>query len=135
LSKRRKEKKFDRILLDAIDQALSTLGENTKKAVYLHLEKKFAITKKDIPQRVGDFSDALEQIFGGAASKLEILIMVCLNRKVNAEYKWDGPKWLVPDLTFVKYIKLLEIWCEENQEICDLKVIINAEERQKQYAK
>jgi hypothetical protein len=132
LTKQGKEKKFNKILLEAIDQALSALGENTKKSVYLHLENNFAIPKKDIPNRVGDFTDALEQIFGLASTKLEILIMVCLNRRVRCEYKWVGPKWLVPDLTFEKYAKLLEIWCKENDEICDFEVIVNAEERQEQ---
>jgi hypothetical protein len=132
LSKQRKERKFSKILLDSIDQALSALGENAKKSVYFHLENKFAIPKKNIPNRVGDFADALEQIFGVASTKLEILIMICLNRRIHCEYKWVGPKWLIPDLTFEKYVKLLEVWCEENDEICDLKVIVNAEERQEQ---
>jgi hypothetical protein len=132
LSKRRKERKFDKILQDSIDQSLSALGENTKNTVYLYLETKFAIPKKDIPNRVADFSDALEQIFGVASANLEILIMVCLNKKVKCEYEWVGPKWLVPDLTFKKYVKLLEIWCEENEKGCDLKVIVNAEERPEQ---
>jgi hypothetical protein len=132
LSKQRKERKFNKILQDSIDQSLSALGENTKNTVYLYLETKFAIPKKDIPDRIADFSDALEQIFGAGSSNLEILIMVCLNKKVKCEYEWVGPKWLVPDLTFKKYVKLLEIWCEENEKGCDLKVIVNAEERQEQ---
>jgi hypothetical protein len=132
LSKQRKERKFDKILQDSIDQSLSALGENTKNTVYLYLETKFAIPKKDIPDRIADFSDALEQIFGVASANLEILIMVCLNKKVKCEYEWVGPKWLVPDLTFKKYVKLLEIWCEENEKGCDVKVIVNAEERPEQ---
>jgi len=109
LSKRKRERKFSIILLKAIDEAFLTLGENARTAVYCHLESKFAISRQDIPDRIGDFSDTLEQIFGLAAPQLEILIMKFLNRRVKCEYEWVGPKWLVPDLTFKKYVALTEL--------------------------
>ena len=113
IGKRKREKKFNAILLDSIDEAFLTLGENSKSAIYFHLESKLAISRQDIPERICDFSDALEQVFGLAAHQLEILIMKCLNEKINCTYEWVGPKWLVPDLTFTKYVKLLELWCED----------------------
>ena len=132
LSKRKRGNKFSNILLESIDQAFTLLGEKAKTSIYIQLETKFSIPRKDIPRKVGDFSDALEQIFGLAAPQLEILIMKYLNQKVNCAYDWIGPKWLVPDLTLTKYIKLLELWCEENDKIWELEVMINAEERQEQ---
>ena len=63
-------KKFENVLLETIDQAFSTLGENVKKSIYFHLNQKFMITKQDIPYRIDDFSDALEQIFGTGARML-----------------------------------------------------------------
>jgi hypothetical protein len=132
LSKRKRGNKFSNILLESIDQAFTVLGEKAKTSIYIQLETKFAIPRNDIPKRVGDFSDALEQIFGLAAPQLEILIMKYLNQKVNCAYDWVGPKWLVPDLTLTKYIKLLEMWCEKNEKTWELEVMINAEERQEQ---
>ncbi|MGE5556637.1 MAG: hypothetical protein ACM3UY_10350 [Methanocella sp.] len=32
--------------------------------------------------------------------------MKYLYDKVQCNYEWTGPKWLVPDLTFEKYVKL-----------------------------
>ncbi len=132
MSKQKSGNNFSNVLLESIDQAFSLLGEKAKTSIYIHLEIKFAIPRKDIPKRVGDFSDALEQIFGLAAPQLEILIMKYLNQKVNCAYDWVGPNWLVPDLTLTKYIKLLEWWCEENEKSWELEVKINTEERQEQ---
>lgn len=135
MDKRKHRKKFNSILLEAIDDALLKLGENAKKSVYFHLETKFAIPRKDIPNRVADFSDALEQIFGFAARHLEILIMRCLNEKVKCIYAWEGPKWLIPDLTFTKYVKLLELWYEDTEKIWEVEVILDAGEQQIQQAR
>jgi len=83
LRKGKLEKKFSEILLESIDEALLKLGENTKSTIYFHLKTKFAISRHDIPDRVGDFSDALEQIFGVGAPQIEVLIMKCLNERVK----------------------------------------------------
>jgi hypothetical protein len=132
MGKRNQENKFNAILIESIDEAFLTLGKNAKDSLYFHLETKFAISKKDIPDRIGDFSEALEQIFGLAAQTLEILIMKLLNEKIKCTYEWVGPKWLVPDLTFTKYVKLLELWFEDSARNSDLEVTMNDGERQEQ---
>ena len=93
--------------------------------MYFYLEAKFAISKQDIPKKIDDFSYALEQIFGMAARQIEILIMKCLNQRVNCNYKWVGPKWLVPDLTFTKYVILLKLCCEETGKNSKTEIIFN----------
>lgn len=106
-------KQFNEILLESIDEAFLTLGENAKSSLYVHLQAKFSIDKQDIPERVDDFSDALDKIFGLAARHIEILIMRHLNQKVECTYDWVGPKWLVPDLTFPKYVEMVKHCVEE----------------------
>ena len=44
----------------------------------------------------------------------------------------EWPKWLVPELTFTKYIELIKLSFEDNGKISDVKVIIDAGERQEQ---
>ena len=132
MSKRKREKEFSQILLESIDKAFLTLGEKAKSITYIHLESEFAISRRDIPDRVDDFSDALEQIFGLAARQLEILIMKCINEKVYCRYKWVGPKWLIPDLTFTKYVKLMELWCEDTEKIGKVEVMLDIGEQQEQ---
>ena len=135
MSKRKRERKFSRILLEAIDEAFLTLGENARTAIYCHLESKFAISRQDIPDRIGDFSDALEQIFGLAAPQLEILIMKFLNRRVKCEYEWVGPKWLVPDLTFKKYVVLTELTFKDTSKIENVEILVDDGEKPRQEIK
>jgi hypothetical protein len=126
------EKRFAAILLDAIDEAFTVLGPNVKLSIYFHLETKFAITKQDIPDRIEDFTLALEKIFGNASRPIEILIMKHLNQKVQCKYKWQGPKWLVPDLTFEKYVKLIRLCLEDKGKTVDVEVLLNAAEKPQQ---
>ncbi len=112
-NKRSKQKPdFNEILLAAIDEALSSLGENATAAIYFHLEKTFNIKRLEIPQKISDFSDTLERIFGLGARTLEILCMEKLYSKVNVMYKWpehEWPlcKWLVPEMTFQEHVRLM----------------------------
>ena len=123
---------FTSILLEAIDEALSTLGENVKTSIYFHLEAKFSIRKQEIPTKINDFSSALERIFGNASKKLEILIMKCLNEKVHCNYKWVGPRWLVADLTFEKYIELVRHSFEDSSDIDSVEEVLIEKERTRQ---
>ena len=125
LAKTNNNTNFDSVLLDTIDLAFSALGQNVKVSIYFHLEAKFGLTKKNIPDRIGDFSNALDQIFGKAARSLEILIMKHLNEKIKCNYSWVGPKWLVPDLTFEKYINLVRLSVEGSGKMEDLEVLLN----------
>jgi hypothetical protein len=128
LGKRNLEKKFSDILLESIDEALLTMGEKAKSSIYFYLETKFAIPKKEIPNRISDFSDALEQIFGLGARQIEILIMKCLNERVNCTYEWVGPKWLVPDLTFKKYVALTELTYNDQEKTENMEIIVDGGE-------
>jgi hypothetical protein len=133
LNRNEGRKKFETVLLEAVDDAFSTLGENVKVSIYFHLEHKFIIPKRDIPYRIDDFSDALERIFGMATKHLEILIMKKLHEKITGSYEWNGPSWLVPDLTFRQYIELMNLSYEDKGKTVKLEVWVNAEEKQKQH--
>ena len=134
LTEIRKELEFNKILLEAIDEALLSLGELAKASLYLHLQNDFALPKHQIPLRIVDFVDALERIFGQAALQLQILIMKCLNEKVQGSYQWSGPRWLVPDLTFSKYIKLMRLYWIDADYTGDVEVLLDAGERKEQEA-
>jgi hypothetical protein len=87
-------------LLQAVDEALSLLGESVKQSIYFHLENKFKITKNDIPNRPEDFADGLEKIFGLGAHFIEILIMKNLFEKVGQPLEWNENK----ELSFAEYV-------------------------------
>jgi hypothetical protein len=132
LNTKNESRKFEEILQESIDEAFFSLGEAVKKSLYYHLEKSFLIPRQDIPLRIGDFSCALERIFGSGAKQLELLIMEKLYLKTRCSYKWQGPKWIVPDLTFKQYVELIRVSCTNEEKIGSLEVIVDAGERQEQ---
>lgn len=94
------ERDFDKILLEAVDEGLSSLGQSAKQAIYFHLEEEFNIDKQEIPSKVNDFASAIEKIFGLGANVIEILIMRRLHEKVGLHIKLHRSE----DLTFTEYV-------------------------------
>ncbi|MEM3697133.1 MAG: hypothetical protein QXQ94_06500 [Candidatus Bathyarchaeia archaeon] len=92
---KRKREAFETLLLEAVDEALASLGDSARQAIYYHLEDKFKITKKEIPNRLKDFTDGLEKIFGLGARFIEILIMKKLYEKIGHPLQWNESKELV----------------------------------------
>jgi len=78
---------FRRILLDAVEESLSSLGESSKHAILFHLEMSFKIKKEHIPVNLTEFAGALEGIFGFGASYLEKLILKRLCEKLGVEFE------------------------------------------------
>ncbi|MGB9960282.1 MAG: hypothetical protein ACPLKQ_07175 [Candidatus Bathyarchaeales archaeon] len=94
-------KNFDKLLIEAVDDALSSLGESAKMAIYYHVKDKFGISKEEIPSRVKEFSEGLEKIFGSGAKFIEILIMKKLYERIGKPLEWDESK----ELTFADYVE------------------------------
>jgi hypothetical protein len=134
LNKNVETKEFETILLEAIDEAFASLGERVKDAIYFYLEHNFMIARQDIPDKFDDFSVLLERIFGLGARNLELLIMQNLNEKIRCLYRWEGPKWLVPELTFKDYVNLMRQSFENKVENEDtLEFFIYDGEKQEQH--
>lgn len=97
---------FEELLLEAVDEELSLLGEPVKRAVYHHLKKTFKIEKHSIPHRIDEFANAIEKIFGDGAKFLEIQIMKRLYEKVgrNVEYFSE-----TDDLLFIEYVEAAKL--------------------------
>ncbi len=94
------ESDFEKFLLEAVDESLSSLGESSKQAIYYHLEKSFHIKQQEIPIKVEAFIAALEKIFGLGANFIETLIIARLNEKAET-----GPKWHVSkELKLTEYV-------------------------------
>lgn len=91
---------FDKILLDAVDGALASLGDSARQAIYFHLENKFRVVKKEIPDHLEGFEAGLEKIFGVGAKFIEILIMKKLYERVGQPLEWNESK----QLDFVGYV-------------------------------
>lgn len=74
---------FEKILAEAVDEGLHSLGQSSRRAIYFHLEKNFDVKKQEIPSKIEVFADAIEKIFGSGANFLEILIVNRLHEKIG----------------------------------------------------
>jgi hypothetical protein len=93
---------FGELLLEAVDEVLSSLGDSPRQAIYYYLKEVFNLSKQDIPHRIDDFSRAIEEIFGSGARFLEIEIMKRLYEKVGHSFKYSPEQ---NDLFFIDYVK------------------------------
>lgn len=91
---------FEALLLEAVDEQLTSLGQSSKQALYFHLEKGFNIRRSEIPYKTEAFVTAMEKIFGLGADYLEILIMRSLHDKMGKRVDLDKTT-----LTFVEYVE------------------------------
>jgi hypothetical protein len=94
------ERDFEKLLVEAVDEALTSLGESSKQAIYFHLDENFSIKKDEIPCKIENFAKAIEKTFGFGAEFLEVLIMKHLCRKVGTAFECHESK----DFTFIQYV-------------------------------
>lgn len=78
---------FEKFLVEAIDESLSSLGESPKQAILFHLENTFNIKKQEISNNIEAFDDSLKKIFGLGADFLEALILKKLGEKAGSVFK------------------------------------------------
>jgi len=120
---------FEQLLLESVDEAFTSLGDRSKGEIYEYLELELGIEREKIPDYLEELSDALELIFGRGAMLLEILIMKNLHAKVNAQHKYNGPKWLIPDLTFCKFVLLTKLAYDDPGMIGELNILVDTSEK------
>lgn len=91
---------FEKLLLEAVDESLSTMGESSKQAIYFHLERSFRVEKRKIPQKIHVFAEAIEKIFGQGANFLELLIMKRLHDKIGGDLELQEQE----AFAFIEYV-------------------------------
>ncbi len=74
---------FSQILMSAVEESFSSLGDSPKQAIFYHLESHFKIKKENIPLNLREFAEALEKLFGPGASYLEQLITKRMYDKIG----------------------------------------------------
>ena len=88
-------------LLSAIDESLSSFGDSFKQVIYFQLANTYHIKKHEIPDKINEFTDAIEEIFGIGAKLIEMKIIKALYEKV-AGFTYFAEK---EDLIFTEYIE------------------------------
>ncbi len=95
---------FTKLLLEAVDETLSSLGDSSKRAIYFYLERNFSIKKQDIPDRIEEFTEAIEKLFGNGAKILEIQIMKHLYENLGRDFEYFSEN---NDLLFTDYANVV----------------------------
>lgn len=95
---------FTKLLLEAVDETLSSLGDSSKRAIYFYLERNFSIKKQDIPDRIEEFTEAIEKLFGNGAKILEIQIMKHLYENLGRDFEYLSEN---NDLLFTDYANVV----------------------------
>ena len=103
---------FERVLGEAIDEALCSLGESVKTSIYFHLKAGFQLEKHEIPSRIEDFSAALNRIFGLGSQHLEELCVKKLHAKTGLPDLSDN-ELQKSSMTLQEHVALIEQAFEE----------------------
>ncbi|MGO8806129.1 MAG: hypothetical protein ACLQO7_05935 [Candidatus Bathyarchaeia archaeon] len=127
------ESKFNELLLESIDEALSSLGEKPKKATYIYIETKFNIKKQEIPNKINVFSEALKRLLGLGAKYLEIMSMQNLYAKLRGN-EYVASEHIFSKVTLNDYVRLMRHNFEEtNQFEAEIRVLASEEEELQRY--
>jgi hypothetical protein len=100
---------FEKLLLEAVDEGVASLGESSKQAIYFHLENSFNIKKHEIPNNIEAFVGAVEKIFGLGANFFESLILKQLYEKADLKGKESSFK----GLTFAETVDAIKQMMEQ----------------------
>jgi tetratricopeptide (TPR) repeat protein len=93
-------KDYERLLLDSIDEALSSMEENLKKITYAQLES-LGLPKYEIPRNIGAFTRVIETVFGAGADDIKISILKRLYEKNG----WPFRRIEFDELTFPEQLE------------------------------
>ncbi len=95
-------------LLKAVDESLLMLGTSVKQAVYYYIERYYGIKREEIPFKLKEFHEALENIFGFGVKVLEKLIVKTFYGILGLPFEehedWDFSKYIEFAKNFKKYI-------------------------------
>ena len=91
---------FEVTMIEAVNEGFALFGHFSKQAIYFHLENTFKIKKQEIPYKLEEFADAIEQIFGAGAKLIEIRIIEALHER-NQDFVHFPKKG---ELMFTEYV-------------------------------
>jgi hypothetical protein len=83
-------------LLEAVDHGLMVPGEIVRTAIYERLERSYQLKREEIPERLGDFQVALQDLLGKGATVMEKLIAKNLYSHLGLSFR-ERDGWTLVD--------------------------------------
>jgi len=88
--------RFDRILLQAIDEGLHVFGESTRCVIYYHIVSKHRIERERIPERLEAFHEALKGMLGEGSKVVEKQIAKSMYSMLDLTFR-EYDEWTIVD--------------------------------------
>lgn len=106
---------FGMLMPDAVDEVFVSLSDFVKLAVHFRMDKNYGARKEKIPNRIGHFALANENIFGLCTIRLQSSITETFYGKVSVTFKCSKPRFLVfaDHITEVKTLFPKSCWSSE----------------------
>ena len=79
--------RFKCLLVKAVDESLSFLGDSAKCSIYFHLETSFGMKREEIPKKPEVFAEKLEELFKEGSCYIKRLILKRLYESAGLELK------------------------------------------------
>jgi hypothetical protein len=73
---------FDRLVLEAVDQAFQSLGGGVTQALWYYIERTAGLRREEVPQRMEELFVALDRLLGPGALVLKRLIVRNLHSRL-----------------------------------------------------
>ena len=99
-----------KIILEAVDEGLSSFGESVKQVVCLQLKYKYGIERHEIPFKIEAFASATEEMFGNSAKLIHMAIIGKLHVKTRGFLYIPKRE----DFTFKDYVKSLRYFLKNS---------------------
>ena len=101
-----KTMKFFKDFEDSLEETLSAFGEKQKQTIYSYLDNCYGLNKQEIPNRIEEFSQAIDNLFGTGGKLIKASIMKALFKKIKKPIKIKAK---TKDLYFEDYIQTIRI--------------------------
>ena len=90
------EEVFEEILIDAVKEGMRFLGESARQAIFIYIEKEYALKQDEYPRRLKTFHEGLTGVFGIGAEIIEQHVAKTLYGRLGLDYK-EHEKWTIID--------------------------------------
>ncbi len=74
-------------MLQVVDDSLSVMGEEPRKAIYQYLLTIHSLPKEDIPAKTDEFVSGLKKALGSASAVVERLILKRLYQRIGNTFR------------------------------------------------